>query len=154
MDPVARYEGARFVYIGNDAGDVPGKVFAEQNAGGTRSRVSVTGNRLPYAPEYTLTTTVGARHVSGSELRVEAVAMSEQYGDAANTRVLVPDGQQGPLSGNVLWNITANVPVPSTALSAWIAVKNLTDRTVIVDRTRGLLPGLPRLLQVGVAYRL
>jgi Fe(3+) dicitrate transport protein len=152
--PIARFEGSRFVYIGTAAGDVPGKVFAEQNAGGTRSRVSVNGNRLPYAPEYTLTTTVGARHSSGGELRVEAVAMSEQFGDAANTRLLVPDGQQGPLAGNVLWNITANVPLPGTSLSAWVAVKNLTDRTVIVDRTRGLLPGLPRLMQVGVAYRL
>lgn len=152
--PIARFEGARFVYIGTAAGDVPGKVFAEQNAGGTRSRVSVSGNRLPYAPEYTLTSTVGARHSSGGELRVEAVAMSEQFGDAANTRLLVPDGQQGPLAGNVLWNITANVPLPGSSLSAWVAVKNLTDRTVIVDRTRGLLPGLPRLVQVGVAYRL
>lgn len=152
--PVARFEGRRFAYLGVGGGDVAGKVYAEQNAGGSRTRVSVTGNRLPYAPEYTLTTTVGARHHSGSELRVEAVAISEQFGDAANTRVLVADGQQGPLAGNVLWNVTANVPVPNTALSAWVAVKNLTDRTVVVDRTRGLLPGLPRLVQLGMAYRL
>jgi Fe(3+) dicitrate transport protein len=82
------------------------------------------------------------------------VAISEQFGDAANTRVLVADGQQGPLAGNVLWNVTANLPVPGTSLSAWVAVKNLTDRTVVVDRTRGLLPGLPRLVQMGMAYRL
>jgi Fe(3+) dicitrate transport protein len=85
---------------------------------------------------------------------VEGVAISEQFGDAANTRLLVSDGQQGPLSGNVLWNVTANVPVPRTTLSAWVAIKNLTDRTVVVDRTRGLLPGLPRLVQMGLSYSL
>jgi Fe(3+) dicitrate transport protein len=31
-------------------------------------------------------------------------------------------------------------------------VKNLFDRTVIVDRSRGILPGLSRLLQVGVRF--
>jgi Fe(3+) dicitrate transport protein len=152
--PVARFEGARFTYIGTGGSDVIGKVYAEQNAGGSRTRLSATGNRLPYAPEYTLTTTVGARHRSGAELRVEMVAISEQFADAANTRVLVSDGQQGPLAGNALWNVTANVPVPRTTLSAWVAVKNLTDRTVVVDRSRGLLPGLPRLVQVGLAHGL
>jgi Fe(3+) dicitrate transport protein len=152
--PVARFEGDRFAYIGTGGSDVIGRVYAEQNAGGSRTRQSVTGNRLPYAPEYTLTTTVGVRHRSGSELRVEGVAISEQFGDAANTRLLVSDGQQGPLSGNVLWNVTANVPVPRTTLSAWVAIKNLTGRTVVVDRTRGLLPGLPRLVQMGLSYSL
>ncbi|MBL0890295.1 MAG: hypothetical protein IBJ19_06740 [Gemmatimonadaceae bacterium] len=150
--PVARFEGTRFAYIGTGGSDVVGKVYGEQNGGGTRSRVSVTGNRLPYAPEYTLTTTLGARHRSGADLRVELVAISEQFGDAANTRVLVADGQQGTLAGNALWNVTANLPVPATSLTAWVSVKNLTDRTVVVDRTRGLLPGLPRLVQVGLSH--
>lgn len=149
---VARFEGTRFAYIGTGGSDVVGKVYGEQNGGGTRSRVSVTGNRLPYAPEYTLTTTLGARHRSGADLRVELVAISEQFGDAANTRVLVADGQQGTLAGNALWNVTANLPVPTTSLTAWVSVKNLTDRTVVVDRTRGLLPGLPRLVQVGLSH--
>lgn len=150
--PVARFAGDRFAYVGTGGSDVVGKVYGEQNAGRTRTRQSVSGNRLPYAPEYTLTTTVGARHRSGTELRVEVVAISEQFGDAANTRVLVADGQQGTLAGNALWNLTANVPVPRSTLTAWVAIKNVTDRTVVVDRTRGLLPGLPRLVQVGVSH--
>jgi Fe(3+) dicitrate transport protein len=152
--PLARFEGTRFAYLGTGGGDVPGKVYGEQNVTGTRRRQSVTGNRLPYAPEYTLTSTVGVRHRSGSEVRVEGVAISEQFGDAANTRQLVADGQQGTLAGNMLWNVTANLPVPRTTLSAWMSVKNVTDRTVVVDRTRGLLPGLPRLIQMGLSYGL
>jgi hypothetical protein len=34
----------------------------------------------------------------------------------------------------------------------WLAAKNVTDRVVVVDRTRGLLPGLPRLVQFGLAH--
>jgi Fe(3+) dicitrate transport protein len=81
------------------------------------------------------------------------VAVGLQESDPANTRVLVADGQQGPIAGNALWNVTANVPLGRTGLAGWVAVKNVTDRTVVVDRTRGLLPGLPRLVQAGVSQR-
>ena len=151
--PVARYEGVRTAYVGTGGADVTGKVYAEQNAGATRTRVVVTGNRLPYAPEGTLTSTVGVRHRLGAELRVELVAVGAQESDPVNTRVLVADGQQGPLAGNALWNVTANMPLGRTGLAGWVAVKNLTDRTVVVDRSRGLLPGLPRLVQAGVSQR-
>jgi Fe(3+) dicitrate transport protein len=151
--PVARYEGVRTVYVGTGGSDVTGKVYAEQNGGATRTRVVVTGNRLPYAPEGTLTSTVGVRHRDGAELRVELVAVGAQESDPVNTRVLVADGQQGPIAGNALWNVTANVPLWRTGLAGWVAVKNLTDRTVVVDRSRGLLPGLPRLVQLGVSQR-
>ncbi len=151
--PVARYEGVRTAYVGTGGSDVTGKVYAEQNAGATRTRVVVTGNRLPYAPEATLTSTVGVRHRAGAELRVELVAVGTQESDPVNTRVLVADGQQGPIAGNALWNVTVNVPLWRTGLAGWVSVKNLTDRTVVVDRSRGLLPGLPRLMQLGVSQR-
>jgi len=33
---------------------------------------------------------------------------------------------------------------------AFATVKNVFDELVLVDRTRGLLPGMPRLVQVGL----
>jgi Fe(3+) dicitrate transport protein len=36
--------------------------------------------------------------------------------------------------------------------SVFVTVKNLTDRLVIGDRTRGLPPGMPRLVQVGLVW--
>ncbi|MBU6366539.1 MAG: TonB-dependent receptor [Gemmatimonadetes bacterium] len=151
--PVARYVGARWAYVGTTATDGVGKVFLEPDAARTRTRVSVTGNRLPYAPTATLTSTVGVRHRDGAELRVELVAVGAQASDPVNTRVLAADGQQGPIAANALWNATANVPLGRTGLGGWVAVKNLTDRTVVVDRTRGLLPGMPRLVLLGVSQR-
>ncbi len=150
--PVARFEGERFAYVGTGGSDVVDKVYAEPDAAGTRTRLRVTGNRLPYAPVGTLTATMGMRHRSGADLRVEAVAVSEQFADPLNTRVVVADGQQGPLAGHVLWNLALNAPVGRTGLSAWFTMKNVTDRLVVVDRSRGLLPGLPRLVQVGLAH--
>ena len=148
--PVARFDGERFAYVGAAGGDIVGKVYADQNAAGTRARVRVTGNRLPYAPEAMLTATIGARHAAGIDVRLDAVAVSEQFADPVNTRVLVSDGQQGPIAGSTLWNLTVNAPVLNTGVRAWLAVKNLTDRTVVVDRSRGLLPGMPRVVQVGL----
>jgi Fe(3+) dicitrate transport protein len=151
--PVARFEGDRFAYIGTGGSDVVGKVYAGQNSGNTRTRLDVSGNRLPYASEFFTTATVGVRHRHGADLSIEAVHMGEQFGDAANTRVLVSDGQQGVLPANTLWNVAVNVPVRSLGVTAFGTVKNVFDELVIVDRTRGLLPNMPRLVQLGVERR-
>ncbi len=148
--PIARYEGTRFAYIGTAGADVPGKVYAEQNSGATRTALRVTGNRLPYAPELSLSATLGLRHRAGFDVSAEAVHVGRQFGDAANTRVLVPDGQQGPLAANTLWNVAANWTSAPLGVTLFATVKNVFDDLVVVDRSRGLLPGMPRLVQVGV----
>lgn len=151
--PVARVAADRFTYLGSGGSDVVGKVYAGQNSSNTRTRLDVRGNRLPYAPEFFTTATVGVRHRNGADLSIEAVHMAEQFGDVANTRVLVPDGQQGVLPANTLWNVAMNVPVHALGVTAFGTVKNVFDELVIVDRTRGLLPNMPRLVQLGVERR-
>ena len=149
--PVANFEGRRFAYVGTGGADVIGKVYADPGTAGTRTMVPTTGNRLPYAPEAMLTATFGLRHRSGAELRVEAVMVSAQFTDPVNTRVLVPDGQQGPIAASTLWNLTVNAPLFGTGARGWVVVRNLADQTFVVDRSRGLLPGMPRLLQAGMS---
>lgn len=146
--PVARYEGTRYAFIGTSGSDVVGKVYAEQNGAASRTAVSVTGNVLPYAPELLVTATVGLRRAA-FDLSLEGVHVGSQFGDAANTRVLVDDGQQGVLPATTLWNIAANWRSAPLGLTVFASVKNVLDELVLVDRTRGLLPGMPRLLQVG-----
>lgn len=148
--PTARYEDARFAWIGTGAGDVPGKVYAAQNAAGTRQRVSVSGNRLPYAPEHLLTVGLALRPSGPLALSLEAVHTGAQFSDAANTVVLVPDGQQGPIPAATWWNATANVDLPGLRGTLFLAAKNLFGRTYIVDRSRGLLPGPSRSVQLGL----
>jgi Fe(3+) dicitrate transport protein len=145
----ARFEGERYVFVGTGDGDVVGKVYAGQNQAGSRTQESVTGNRLPYAPEHLFTGTLGYTSGDALELRLEGVYIGRQFGDALNTDVLVPDGQQGPIASAFVVNVAANYRLP-TGTTLFATVKNALDAEYVVDRTRGLLPGMPRLLQAGV----
>jgi Fe(3+) dicitrate transport protein len=133
--PVARFESAR-------TSSVPGF-----------TTVSVSGNRLPYAPRLTQTFTLGYRHASGLDLNLESQYVGAQFGDDLETLTPSADGQRGPIDAYTYWNFTASAPVLRTTGRIFIAVKNLTDRTFIIDRVRGILPGHPRLIHVGTSWR-
>jgi Fe(3+) dicitrate transport protein len=147
--PVARFTDTRYAFVGTTPGDVIGKVYASQNGAGSREQVLVTGNRLPYAPEFLTTAEAGLRFRNAS-VAVEAVHSSSQFGDPVNTRVLVPDGQQGVIDATTIWNLAINTGtgIPGTELS--LAVKNVANELYVVDRTRGLLPGAARTIVLGV----
>lgn len=148
--PVARYEGPRFAWIGTGGSDVVGKVYAAQNGAGTRTEVRVSGHRLPNAPEHLLTAGLQLEAGAGTEVGLEAVHVARQFGDAANTTVTVPDGQQGVIPAATWWNLTASRTLPALRSTAYLSVKNLFDATYLVDRSRGMLPGMMRTVQVGV----
>lgn len=149
--PVARFEGERYAWIGTGTGDVAGKVYLAQNAGGTRTEVRVTGRRLPYAPKHLVTAAVGFDHASGLGVRVESVYQGAQFSDPVNTTVTVPDGQQGPIASALVWNVNASWRIRPVKSTVSLAAKNLFDRLYVVDRSRGLMPGAPRQVQVGVS---
>ena len=113
-------------------------------------QVSVSGNRLPYAPEHLLTASAAYLHPAGMSVVLEATAVSRQFGDDLNTVAGTPDGQRGLIPGSTLWNLTANQRL-GRRVTLFLTVKNLFDRTVIVDRSRGLLPGIPRLMHAGAS---
>jgi len=148
--PVAEFGGTRFVFVGTADGDEIGKVYTAQNAAGSRAQVSVSGNRLPYAPEHLFTGTVGYGHRSGLDVRLEGVHVGRQFGDALNTSVLSADGQQGPIPAFTIWNAAASFRISPTNSTVFVTVKNLFDKLYIADRSRGLIPGGPRLVQAGV----
>ena len=133
--PVARFEGVR-------TSSVPGF-----------TTVSVSGNRLPYAPRLTQTYTVGYRHASGLDLNLESQYVGAQFGDDLQTIIPSADGQRGRIDAYTYWNLTASAPVLRTPGRIFVAVKNLGDRTFIIDRVRGILPGHPRLIHVGTSWR-
>ena len=130
--PIAEFAGVRF-------SSVPGF-----------GAVGITGNRLPYSPERLLTAGVGYAH-RGFDVNAEAVMIGKQFGDDLNTVAPTPDGQRGLLPGFVLWNATVNYPLRSVTIFG--AVKNVFDRTEIVDRSRGILPTAPRTFLTGVKVR-
>lgn len=119
-------------------------------ANGTTSNGSAAGLRQPYTPEQTLTAAAG--YGAGPwRGEVEAQYVGEQFSDFANTIAPTADGQKGQIAAYTVWNAALNYRIDS-ALSAFATVKNLADKSYIVDRTRGIQVGMPRLVQVGMKY--
>ena len=134
--PVADFKGIRF-------SSVPGF-----------STTSVSGNRLPYAPKQLLNASFGYSHSAGLDTFLEAVHVGSQFGEDLNRiSPLTANGQTGLLPGYTIWNATANYQVERLRTTLFITGKNLFDHLYIADRARGLLPGPPRGVQVGVKYK-
>jgi Fe(3+) dicitrate transport protein len=133
--PTARFEGTRL-------SNVPGA-----------TSVSVSGNRLPYAPERTLTAGLGYTHPRGLTALIEAVYSSDQFGDDLNSVVPSADGQRGLIPAYTIWNATVNWDLRAWHSTVFVTAKNVLDRLYIVDRARGILPGPPRLIQAGIQAR-
>lgn len=122
------------------------------------------GNRLPYAPEHTLTAAIGYEHPVGLDLMLETVCTGSQYADFLNLESGAdhPDGpdstsalsgQFGEIDASVVVNLAATYSVKPYDFDVFFSIKNLLDNDYIVDRTRGILPGSPRLIQAGLKYR-
>jgi Fe(3+) dicitrate transport protein len=130
--PTAKFTGTRFSSISGFA------------------TTSVSGNRLPYAPEQMAAITLGYA-VNSLDMSLEAVRTGSQFGDDLNTVASTPDGQRGLIPANTVWNAAVNYTMARSTL--FLTVKNAFDELYIVDRTRGILPGIPRMVQGGVRIR-
>ena len=84
--------------------------------------------------------------------QIEGVYTGAMYTDDLNTVAVTANGQRGRMPGHVVWNVAIGYS-PTDALEVYGTVKNAADRTYVVDMTRGLLPGSPRLVQLGFAAR-
>jgi Fe(3+) dicitrate transport protein len=114
----------------------------------------VTGNRLPYAPEWQYTGAVGYAWGETLTAQVEYAFVGEQYADDLNTVAPSANGQRGLIPAQHSWNASLNyTPGGDGPVTLYATVKNLADETFIVDRSRGVLPNAPRLVQVGVSAR-
>jgi Fe(3+) dicitrate transport protein len=123
---------------------------------------SASGKRLPYAPEQLITAGVGYMTNTGLDMNLEMVYVGAQYADFANvanaatstllTSTQAQSGQFGQIPSHTLFNATINYRLSQYRVTTFLAIKNIGNEVYIVDRTRGILPGMPRLVQVGVRY--
>jgi Fe(3+) dicitrate transport protein len=135
---IAEYRGARF-----------------SNVSGFNT-VSITGNRLIYSPKHLAAATLGYSHASGFDALVEAIHTGEHFGDDLNTIEVSPNGQRGLLPAYTVWNAAVNYRIGKLeryAPTVFFALKNLSDETFVVDRRRGIMVGIPRLVQGGIKIR-
>ena len=113
--------------------------------------VLVSGNRLPYAPEWIASAAIGYARGDWFSTQIEVQYTGEQFADDLNTIAESANGQQGliPAAGIVNW--AANFTPGGDDATYFVTVKNVFDEVYIVDRARGILPGAPRLVQAGVS---
>ena len=119
----------------------------------TINGLPVTGNRLPYAPELLFSAAVGYEWNDLVTAEVEAQYTGAMFTDDLETVTTTADGQRGRIKSALVWNASLNVDIPDTPLTAYVAVKNAFDEVYVVDQTRGMLPGAPRLIQAGVSVK-
>lgn len=112
---------------------------------------STSGNRLPYAPEHLITAAVGFAK-QGFDAQIEAVHVSKQFSDFANTVGSTVNGQAGIIDPYTIFNLAINYHYQPMRTTLFFMIKNLTNDVYIADRTRGIVPGTPRLIQGGVRY--
>jgi len=151
------YVQAAYTWVANAETLSPFKCLAVDNRGvpaacpGGLVSGSEKGNRLPYSPEHLLTATVGYAHPIGWDIRLETVFVDDQFSDFANTEkaAVGGNGQSGKIDDYVILNLSTSYHIRPIDTDVFVTVKNLLDETYIVDRTRGILPGAPRLVQAG-----
>ncbi len=143
--PEAEFASARFSNIPgfNCAGVVP--------ATPGPTCVLVTGNRLPYAPDWIASAAIGYRRGEWLNTQIEVQYTGEQFGDDLNTVAQSANGQRGVIEGVTIVNWAANVTPGGGDTTLFLTVKNVFDEVYIVDRARGILPGAPRLVQAGLS---
>ncbi len=113
--------------------------------------VSVTGNRLAYAPEWIASFAFGYARGGWFSTQIEVQHTGAMFGDDLNTVAQSANGQRGLIEDATIVNWTANVTPTGTPATFFVTVKNVFDEVYIVDRARGILPGAPRLAQAGIS---
>lgn len=135
------YADATFTWV--ETAEFRGRRFSSIN--NTRP---VTGNRLPYAPEWVGRFAAGF-DTGQIQAELEAVYTGEMFADDLNTVAPSANGQQGLIADAWQWNLAAAWRVPNTPVKLMASIRNLADETFIVDRSRGVLVNEPRMAQVG-----
>ncbi|HSA87896.1 MAG TPA: TonB-dependent receptor, partial [Nitrospira sp.] len=117
---------------------------------------NTSGNRLPYSPEHLISAGIGYANRAFSlgpfNARVETQCVSDQFSDDRNTVIPTPNGQRGIVRGWCMLNASVNQHVKAINTTFFFTGKNMLGQDVIMDRTRGIYPGLPALWQAGARW--
>jgi Fe(3+) dicitrate transport protein len=108
------------------------------------------GKRLPYAPEHTLSVSVGFEHPAGWDMRVGMTHVGQQYSDALNTSAPDPNGSTGEIKAHTTFNAAVNWRVTPKGATVYLAATNLADKQYLASRVNGAVAGARRQVIAGV----
>jgi Fe(3+) dicitrate transport protein len=111
---------------------------------------NVKGNRLPYAPNFTLSTALSIEAPFGTGVRITNTYVGNQFADELNTVTPSNNGRIGEIESYYLLDATLYHKLSKLNASFNLSVKNLTDeRYISTRRPEGIRVGLPRLITAG-----
>jgi Fe(3+) dicitrate transport protein len=123
-----------------------------QNGGET---VNVKDNRLPYAPQFTLSSAFNVETDFGTGLRFTYTYIGSQYTDELNTIVPSNNGRIGEMQRYNVLDATLYHRIAGWNAQFNLSVKNLTDeRYISTRRPEGIRVGLPRFITAGIEIKL
>jgi Fe(3+) dicitrate transport protein len=115
--------------------------------------VNISGNRLPYAPKHMITAGLGyTNRPVGFNARIETQCISDMFADDRNLHNPTPNGYRGIIRGWCALNAAVNQYVRPINTTFFVTGKNLLDQLYMVDRSRGIYPGLPLMVQAGARW--
>ena len=150
--PTARYASTRIATLACDGAATGTLIATGQGARACGQALDVIGNRLPYSPEWLVSAAIGIEH-KGAQAQVEVVGQSAIFADETNIIPVTADGQRGQIPGWATVNLALSYGPPEGRWEVFVSARNLFDKLIIVDRSRGALPGAPRMVLAGVTIR-
>lgn len=111
---------------------------------------NVNRNKLPYAPQLTLSTAFCFESKLGTGIRLTNTYVGNQYSDELNTVTPSNNGRIGEIPSYYLLDATLYHRIHSIGASFNLSVKNITDeRYISTRRPEGIRVGLPRFITLG-----
>ncbi|MDO8368609.1 MAG: TonB-dependent receptor plug domain-containing protein [Saprospiraceae bacterium] len=109
------------------------------------------GKRLPYAPEWLNTQTIGFVAPWNLEIQLSSTQVSKQFTNDLNTITPGADGRSGVIPAYFVADGSVRYSIPKWKMSVFGTVKNLTDARYIASRRpQGIKVGIPQMFVLGV----
>ena len=114
-------------------------------------KTNLKGNRLPYAPEWLHTQTIGFIAPWNLEIQVSSTHVSKQFSNNLNTTTASPDGRMGEIPAYYIADASVRYHIPHWKMSVYASAKNLTnERYIATRRPQGIKAGIAQMFVAGV----
>ncbi len=117
--------------------------------------IDIRGNRLPYAPDLTISSGLTVEAPFGTGMRFTLTHVGEQFTDDINSVLPTNNGRFGKMDAFTLLDFGLYHHIRPWKTRVNIAVKNITDqRYIATRRPQGISLGLPRFITAGFDVQL
>ena len=114
-------------------------------------KINLNGSRLPYAPTWLSTQTIGFVAPWNLEFQMSGTYVSSQFSNDLNTIEPSSDGRIGKIPAYYVADASLRYHIPAWQMSVSGSVKNLTDERYIASRRpQGIKVGIPQMFVLGL----